>query len=102
MNLDISEANDITFNSFSIPGAGIEPAVIAAAVNLPLNTISEPIKGTNGVYVLEVNELEEPENNNLASIRSRLASSFRVRANYEAFEALKEAANIVDSRSKFY
>ncbi len=102
MEVDIAEASGITFNSFSIPGAGIEPAVIAAAVNLPLNTISEPIKGTNGVYVLEVNELEEPENNNLASIRSRLASSFRVRANYEAFEALKEAANIVDSRSKFY
>lgn len=102
MNLDISEANDITFNSFSIPGAGIEPAVIATAVNLPPNTVSEPIKGTNGVYVLEVNEIEEPESNNLESMRLRLASSFRVRANYEAFEALKKAANIVDSRSKFY
>ncbi len=102
MELDISEANGITFNSFSVPGAGIEPAVIATAVNLPLNTLSEPIKGTNGVYVLEVNDIEEEESANLESIRSRLVSSFRVRANYEAFEALKEAANIIDSRSKFY
>lgn len=102
MSLDISEASDITFNSFSIPGAGIEPAVIATAVTLPPDTISQPIKGTNGVYVLRVNEIKEPEGNTIASMRSRLASSFRVRANYEAFEALKEAAGIVDNRSKFY
>ncbi len=102
MELDILEANDITFNSFSIPGAGIEPAVIATAVTLPLNTVSEPIKGANGVYVIEVNNIEETESATLESIRSRLASSFRVRANYEAFEALKEAANIIDSRTKFY
>lgn len=102
MNLNVSEANDITFNSFSIPGAGIEPAVIATAVNLPQNTLSKPIIGTNGVYVLVVNEIEEPESSDLESIHARLASSFRVRANFEAFEALKKAANIVDSRSKFY
>jgi peptidyl-prolyl cis-trans isomerase D len=102
MNLSVSEANDITFNSFSIPGAGIEPAVIATAVNLPQNTLSKPIIGTNGVYVIVVNEIEEPEGIDLESIRTRLASSFRVRANYEAFEALKKAAHIVDSRSKFY
>lgn len=102
LNLSVSEANDITFNSFSIPGAGIEPAVIATAVNLPQDAISQPIKGSNGVYVLVVNEITEPESSDLESIRTRLVTSFRVRANYEAFEALKKAAKIVDSRSKFY
>lgn len=102
MSLTVAEANDITFNSYSIPGAGIEPALIASAVNSPQDILSDPIIGTNGVYVIVVNEIMEPETSDIKNIHSRLASSFSVRANYEAYEALKKSANIVDSRSKFY
>ncbi|UCG28914.1 MAG: SurA N-terminal domain-containing protein [Bacteroidales bacterium] len=103
-NLEISvqEATDITFNSFSIPGAGIEPAVIATAVNLDQDIISSPIQGANGIYLIQVYSVEESGEDDFASVKIRLSSNIRARANYEAFEALKKAANIVDSRSKFY
>jgi len=102
LNLSVSEASDISFNSYSIPGAGIEPAVIATAANSPMNLLSDPITGTNGVYVISVNDIQEPDSTDIENIHTRLVSSFRVRANYEAFEALKKSANIVDSRTRFY
>jgi len=102
LNLQIEEAGSISLNSFSIPGAGIEPVVIATAVNSPLDTISSPIAGNNGVYIIRVNNISEPEGSDFEIEKARLNNNYQARANYEAFEALKKIANIVDKRSKFY
>lgn len=102
LNLQIEEASSISLNSFSIPGAGIEPVVIATAVNSPLDTISSPIAGNNGVYIIRVNNISEPEGSDFEIEKARLNNNYQARANYEAFEALKKIANIVDKRSKFY
>lgn len=102
LNLKVEEAGSISLNSFSIPGAGIEPVVIATAVNSPLDTISSPIAGNNGVYIIRVNNISEPEGSDFEIEKTRLNNNYQARANYEAFEALKKIANIVDKRSKFY
>ncbi len=47
--LEVKEANEISFNSFQIPGAGIEPKVIAASSITEQGKISEPIEGNQGV-----------------------------------------------------
>jgi peptidyl-prolyl cis-trans isomerase D len=51
LNTTIEQAENILFTSFSIPGAGIEPRVIATAVSLEENSLSQPVIGENGVYV---------------------------------------------------
>jgi len=53
--LEVKEANEISFNSFQIPGAGIEPKVIAASSITEQGKISEPIAGNQGVYLILVN-----------------------------------------------
>ncbi len=98
----IETATGISFNSFSIPGAGIEPQVIATAVNSEQGILSSPIKGNNGVYVITVTNITNPEETDLAVILDLLKRTNNARAAYDAFEALKESADIVDSRSKFY
>lgn len=103
LGVNIETATGISFNSFSIPGAGIEPQVIAIAVNSDQGILTGPIKGNNGVYVITVTNITNPEEtDDLTAILNRLKSIYNSRAGYEAFEALKESANIVDKRYKFY
>ena len=103
INARIREASDITFNSFTIPGAGIEPALNAVAYVWPPNRLTGPVKGINGVYVLEVTSVTEPEiPSDYSRIKTRLMATYQTRTNYEAYNALKEHADIKDERSKFF
>jgi len=100
--LAVQQASNINFSSVSLPGAGIEPRVLAAAAILPADQISQPIKGNNGVYVLVVTSINESEEQNLPSVRSRMITQRESQANFEAFNALREAAEIKDNRARFF
>lgn len=97
----VEQATRVSFSSFSIPNAGMEPAVIAAATTSPEGKIVGPIVGNAGVFVLSVTA-QNKEDGDLASEKNRLIGSFASRAYYEAYEALKKNADIKDKRSKFY
>ena len=99
----VASANDVAFSSYSIPGLGFEPAVIATATNIAQNKVSEPIKGENGVYVISVSSAtDQPQMNDQGMVRMRMAGMYSNRVNYEAFNVLKKIADIQDERSKFY
>ncbi|MDA3780427.1 MAG: SurA N-terminal domain-containing protein [Bacteroidales bacterium] len=103
LNVQLLEANNITFNSFSLPGVGIEPKIISTASVMGNGDISKPIIGNNGVYVISINSVSENQNNiNIAMQKDRLLTQYKNRSSYEAYEALKTSANIVDKRAKFY
>ncbi len=100
---EVKEAAGITFNSFQIPGAGVEPGVIAAATVLEEAKLSEPIEGNQGVYVIMVNsrtaEEVSPETITNTKAGMQQANMYRV---YQASTALTENAEIQDLRYKFY
>jgi peptidyl-prolyl cis-trans isomerase D len=99
----VQSATDVTFSSYSVPGLGFEPAVIATATNIATNKVSAPIKGENGVFVLAVNSsTEEAQPTDPKMIGMRMASMYANRVNYEAFNILKKMADIKDERTKFY
>jgi peptidyl-prolyl cis-trans isomerase D len=102
MGLTVVDANNVNFASVSVPSAGIEPNVIATASVLDRDQLSGPVQGNNGVYVLTVSNVIDPEETELAAQKSRMATLRESQANYEAFEALREAANIEDNRAKFF
>lgn len=102
LGVKTESATGISFNSFSVPGAGIEPQLIATAVNCEQDKLTGPVKGNNGVYVIYVTNITNSEETDLAAILNRLKNTYNVRVGYEAYEALKESADIVDRRSKFY
>jgi peptidyl-prolyl cis-trans isomerase D len=101
-NLPVEQASSINFSSVSLPGAGIEPRVLAAAATLPVDQLSEPIQGNNGVYVIVVTNIDEPGDTDLNSVRSRMTSLRESQANFEAFNALRESADIQDNRARFF
>ncbi len=102
MGTSVQQANNISFSSVSLPGAGIEPSVIAAAAVLPADQLSKPVRGNNGVYVIMVTNVIEDGNTNLLSIKTRMTSLKESQANFEAYNALREAANIEDNRARFF
>jgi len=98
----ISEAKDINFETYSIPGVGFEPAVAGAAAALESNQVSKPVAGTSGVYVVKAISVTSGTDQDLAGDKQKLSASVSYRANMYAFEALRENAKIVDKRAKFY
>lgn len=102
MVLTVQEATDINFRSYTVPGAGNEPALIAAASVAPEGTVAGPVEGSNGVFMLTVNSVTKSENEDLKLLQERLTTTFQMRGNYEAYEALRKNANIIDRRYKFY
>ncbi|MBA7523977.1 Chaperone SurA [subsurface metagenome] len=103
MGLIVQDANNISFSSVSLPSAGLEPKIIAAASILEQDQISKPVVGNNGVYVLVVNAIQDEEaEEELAYLQSRMSAMRESEANFEAYNALREAAEIEDNRSVFY
>jgi peptidyl-prolyl cis-trans isomerase D len=115
LNSEVFEARNISFSSFQIPGAriGYEPLMIAIAVTSEKGKISEPIKGENGVYVLNVKTITggaNTENMDLSMDKRRLIEELqnRVYPNQafggagQVLEALKKSAKIEDNRIKFF
>jgi peptidyl-prolyl cis-trans isomerase D len=102
MGLTVQEATQINFRSYTVPGAGTEPALIAAASTAKQGVLSGPVKGSNGVYMLVVNNLTATQGEDIKLLRDRLKTTYQMRGTYEAYDALRKAANITDKRYKFY
>jgi peptidyl-prolyl cis-trans isomerase D len=102
MGLTVQEATQVNFRSYTVPGAGAEPALISAASASKQGTTAGPVKGENGVYMLSVNNSTASSDQDLKLLKEKLSSTFQMRGSYEAYEALKKEANITDKRYKFY
>ncbi len=102
MGLNVQEATQVNFRSYTVPGAGSEPALISAASASKQGVVAGPVKGENGVYMLMVNSVNTSEGEDLKLLQDRLAATFRMRGTYEAYEAMRKDAKIVDKRYKFY
>lgn len=102
MNLPVQEATGINFRSYSVQGVGTEPALISSATVAPKGELAGPVKGINGVFMLTVNNITPAETEDVKILKDRLQSTFEMRGTYEAYEALRKNAQIVDKRYKFY
>lgn len=102
MGLTIQDAAQSNFSSYYVSGAGNEPALIAAASVAKENVVSGPVKGNNGVFLLTVNSATKAEDQDLELLKENLTYTYQMRGTYEAYEAQRKAANIVDQRYKFY
>jgi peptidyl-prolyl cis-trans isomerase D len=102
MGLTVQEATKINFNSYTIGGTANEPALIAAASVAKVGEVGGPVKGNDGVYMISANNVVPTQGNDLKTAQTRLESTFRMRGTYEAYDALRKDAKIVDKRYKFY
>ncbi|MFT3740253.1 MAG: peptidylprolyl isomerase [Breznakibacter sp.] len=100
---EVQAASGINFNSYQVPGAGFEPTLVALAAFSPANTISQPIKGENGVYLVYVTGVSTQDNgSDVDAEKAQLAQANQYKVDYKAFEALRAKSKIKDNRIKFY
>ncbi|MFC2087889.1 peptidylprolyl isomerase, partial [Bacteroidota bacterium] len=103
LKLKVNEAQQISFSSFSFGDAGFEPNVIATASALQQNELSDPIIGNNGVYVIQVTEINSKVDQiDIVNQKNFIQQSLRQRIGFEPYEALKKLAEIEDNRSNFF
>ena len=98
----VGQAQDINFDSYSIPGLGLEPAVAGVASVLEPGDVSKPVSGANGVYVVKATAVNKGVSSDIASEKYQNKMALGYRVSVQAFEALRENAGVVDKRAKFY
>jgi peptidyl-prolyl cis-trans isomerase D len=105
LNTGVQTATNIRFASRSIGAAGIEPNVIATALALDADIISDPVAGNNGVYIVSVTDINEAQEPAYADLRRQMQfmqRNYTTRVYYSAYEVLKDMAKIKDLRTKFF
>ena len=102
LKTEVKQASNVRFSSNSLPGAGFEPSVIATAYVLPENEVSKPIKGNNGIYIINVTSIETSPSGDIQLQKQRLSMILQQRANYEAYNTLEKLADVKDYRAKYY
>lgn len=102
MNVAIDTLDSISFNDYFLGKYGMEPKVQAAIAAAEPNTLVGPIQGANGVYMIYVNNRSDnPAAPAAEAIRSQRQQSF-MQGLRNIQQVLKDHANIVDQRNKFF
>ena len=102
-NLTTKAASAITMANPTIAGAGTEPKIIGAAFGLKPGETSKLIDGVNGVYMVKVTAVNNaPDLQDYSAFANQLNSSSAASVNLNAFNALKNKADIEDNRASFY
>ncbi len=101
---EVDTARNVNFSSSYLQGLGNEPKVIASAFNLPLNSVSKPITGNNGVYVLKVYNKPAAATTaaNIPAIRRSTSATAKGYVASQLIQSMKKNVDITDNRSKFY
>lgn len=99
---EIQTAEGITLASSRLGAAGVEPAVVGAALALENNATSGPIKGNVGVYMVRIGEktVAEGELNaeqEIAQLNTRTSYTIP----YQAIALIEEKAKVEDNRARF-
>src|SRR5690606_8112218 len=98
-----AQAENIVFANPVIPGVAQENAVVGTVFGLQPKQPSKPIRGSQGVYVVEVSGFVNPEApSDLSAQKQQLSQSLTQRIWSLAFEALQDKADVVDNRARFF
>ncbi|MDA9262172.1 peptidylprolyl isomerase [bacterium] len=97
---NVLTTDNATMNETNVAGIN-EPAVVGTAFGVAANTVSKPIEGVTGVYVINVKTLNEaplPENFD----QQKTSGNTQLRANVtnRAYQALIDATGLKDDRDK--
>lgn len=96
-------ADNVSFAGPFLPSGGNEAYLVGYLMNVKAGQTTPPIKGSNGVYVAQVvsfANVQEPKD--IRQEGRQLLQQLQGRSQYEVMNALREKAEIIDNRSKFY
>jgi peptidyl-prolyl cis-trans isomerase D len=100
---NVYSTSDLKLNSNSLPTVGFDPIAVGKAFSVETGKKSEPLAGENGVVVIELaNKTIAPAMTDYSVYKTQLDQGNINRSSMGVAEAIKEHADIVDERYKFY
>lgn len=103
LNVDMNSASDVNFNSSMIQGVGSEPVLAGTAVALGQDQISPPIEGQNGVYLVQQTSFTEATpTEDYTLVKAQMRGNLRSRFGGTMLDQLRQMADVVDQRYKYY
>ena len=101
--LQVESALSVNLNNPVISGVGNEPSVVGYAMGINKETTSQAIIGESGVFYIYVTERRKAASlDNYMSLINNINSSRTSQIRSNAYNALKDKAEIVDYRATFY
>ena len=101
MNQPVQNVERVALGDSRFGNAGMEPAVIGAAIALGENALSEPIQGNMGVFVVKTGAANNLEGAfDAQSEKAQLASRFAYLP-YQAMQLVEDNADVTDNRANF-
>ncbi|MGP8216588.1 MAG: peptidylprolyl isomerase [Bacteroidia bacterium] len=102
LNTPAANQQRLSFQMYSIPGLGKEDELLGTMVALKPNTLSQPIEGELGVYVIQVDTVYMSNAGDYKMVQQQQQQALQNRAQYDVYDALQKKANFVSHLGKYY
>lgn len=102
MNVQPETQQRLSFTMYSIPGLGKEDELLGTMTAIKPNTLSQPIKGTQGVYVIQVDSVYTNGAGDFRVAQQQQQQSLQNRAQYDVYDALQKKTNFVNHLGRFF
>lgn len=99
LNVAVDTLDSVSFAGYYLDKYGMEPKV-QSAIAATESGIVGPVKGANGVYIIQVDS-KMPQATDPAATQAQLEQSYRSKARMVA-QMLRDNAKITDQRNKFF
>ncbi len=100
LNVAVDTLDSVAFNDYYLGRYGMEPKV-QSVIAATKSGLVGPVKGTSGVYMVQVDSKAQNANVNSQTIQSQLTQGYRNKARMLT-QALRMNADITDQRNKFF
>lgn len=102
LDTEVKNAEAVSLSTYRFGSTGIEPAVIGTALAMESNTVSAPVKGNMGVYMLQVGEKHTAAGElNAEQEISQLNMRTSYSLPYQAISLVEQKADVEDNRARF-
>lgn len=103
MESNVDTVKFVNFTTQNITGLGFEPALNALSAYAPLNTVTPPVKGNMGVYVVNVqNRTQGTETYDAGAQKNMMQGNNAYMLQMQSMETLKNKLKVEDNRYVFF
>lgn len=103
MQSNVDTVKFVNFTTQNITGLGFEPVLNALSAYAPLNTITSPVKGNMGVYVVDVQDRTQgTETYDANAQKNMMQGNNAYMLQMQSMETLKNKLKVEDNRFVFF
>lgn len=100
LGVAVDTLDSVAFNDYYLGRYGMEPKV-QSVISVTKGGLAGPVKGTNGIYMVQVDSKVKNENANADVVKNQLEQSYRNKTRMIT-QVLRNGAKITDQRNKFF